>query len=880
MTWVPRLFSRSRIERELSEEILGHLNEKIDELVARGVAPEEALRQARREFGNVALVEQQAREVWAWRWADDLVSDVRFALRQLRKSPAFVAAAVLTLALGIGANTAVFSVVNAVVLRPLPFPQPGRLMSVSPRSDTGPAGGYEVSYPNFFDLRDENSVFEHLVSYRSAKLSLTGFAEPVQLRAGIVSCDLFALLGVQPVVGRAFRPEDEDRDARTVIVSHALWKATLGGDAAIVGRTIELDREPYVVVGIAPDGFNFPVGGEQVQLWTTLALDARSATVQPVTRQRGARMLSVMGRLRDGVSLQQAQGQMDGIAASLVERYPNENRRWPRIHLRPALDDVAGGSRDPLFFLFGAVALVLLLACANLANLLLSRSAERTREFALRAAIGAARSRIVRQVIAESLTLASIGGVAGVILAGLLIRVAVPLAGTSIPRIEQASVDDPVLLFAVALTVVTTVLFSLAPAAGLIRGELHDSLKEGASANIHGSDRLGNALIVVQIALGLILLTGAGLLTAGFVHLTRRDPGFQPDRLLTFSVSLPDAQYPRRRQLDFYSELIARLGGLPGATSAALVMPLPLTGSSMTVGFNIADRPSAPYARPSSNMAIVSAGFFQTAGIQLLKGRVFTEKDDADSPPVLVVNRAFADRFFPGEDAVGKRIEPGATSDARGTRMREIVGVVGNARQSPMAARPEAIYYFPYPQLPWCCPSVVVRAAASPAPLEASARSVVSSMDRQLPVFDVRTAAQILSRAVTPAAFLTALLVCFATIGLVLASVGLYGVLSYGVVKRTREIGIRIALGASRSAVLAMVLRHAAALLAAGLIAGVAGSLAARRFIRALLIGVDAASPALLFGAMLVMVAAAWLAAYLPARRAASIDPTLALRTD
>jgi putative ABC transport system permease protein len=880
MTWIERVLSRRRIEAELSEEIRDHLDQRIEELVSRGVPLQDAVRQARREFGNVTLIEEQAREVWKWRWIEDLFSDVRFALRQLRKSPAFAATGALTLALGIGANTAVFSVVNAVMLRPLPFAAPDRLVSVWPRGDAGPAGPYDVSYPNFFDFRNENTVFDHLVSYRSAPISLTGSGEPVQLRGEIVSWDLFSLLKIQPTLGRGFQPDDEGPGARTVIVSHTLWKTRLGGAVGIIGRTINLDREPYLVVGVAPAGFNFPVGGEQVQVWMTLAIDGGFGTVQPVTQQRGARMLSVMGRLRDGLSIQQAGAQMDRIAASLAERYPDENRRYPGVFLQPALADVASLARGPLLFLLGAVGMVLLLACANLANLLLSRAAEREREFALRLAIGAARSRIVRQVMTEGLTLASMGGIGGVAMAALLVGLAVPLVGASIPRIEQTRVDGRVLVFALTVTVATSVLFSLAPAARLLRERLNDPLKEGAYGNVHGPDRLGSALVVVQIALGLMLLSGAGLLMAGFVHLTRQDPGFEPERLLTFSVGVPGSQYPRIRQLEFYTQLLERLANVPGARSAAVAMPLPLTGNSMTVRFDIAERPAPPSARPGSDIAIVSPGFFETAGIRLLQGRGFTDQDDSAGPPVLIVNRAFADKFFPGENAVGKRIKSGAVSDARGPQMREIVGIVGNARQSPLGPQPDPIYYFPYRQLPWCCPSLVVRAAASPDSLESSVRSVVSSIDRQLPLFEVRTGGQILSLGVTPVRFLTLLLVSFAAIGLLLTSIGLYGVLSYAVVKRTREIGIRIALGASRRAVLCMVLHQSAILVGAGLIIGVAGSIATRRLIGGMLFGVDAGNPLLLLNALSVMVGAAWLATYLPARRAASIDPLRALRSE
>jgi predicted permease len=880
MNWIQQFLWRRRMDRDLSEEIRQHLDEKVEDLVESGVAREEALRRARREFGNVTLIEEQGRDVWRWSWIEDFLLDVRFAFRQLRKSPAFATAGALTLALGIGANTAVFSVVNAVVLRPLPFAEPDRLVSVSPRGNSGPAGQYQVSYPNFLDFRHQNRVFDHLVSYRSTTFSLTGLGEPVELRGQIVSWDFLPLLGVQPILGRGFQPPDEDPGARTAIVSYTFWKTTLAGDPRAAGATISLNREPYLVVGVAPEGFNFPPGGEQVQIWTSLALDARSATVQPVTRQRGARMLSVLGRLRDGISIEQAQSQMDAVAASLVEQYPNQNRRYPGIYLQPGLEALVAPAREPLLFLFGAVGLLLLLACANMANLLLSRTAEREREFALRAAIGAARSRIIRQVIAESLTLSLLGSVGGVVLAAFLIHVAVPLAGTSIPRIDQAGVDRRVLLFALVLAAATCVLFSIAPAARLLRDQFQDPLKETGRAYIHGADRVRSALIVFQIALGLMLVSGAGLLTASYIHLAQRDPGFQPDRLLTFNLSLPEANYPQPRQLAFYGHLLEQLGSVPGATSAALAMPLPLTGSSMTVAFNIEQRPSPPHERPASNMAIVSPGFFQTAGIPLIQGRDFGEKDDADGPPVVIVNRAFAERFFPGESAVGKRIEPGATSDARGTRMREIVGVVGNARQSPLGSQADAIYYFPYQQLPWCCPSVVVRGAGSPEALESAARAVVSSMDKQLPLSAVRTGNRIFSLGIMAPRFLMLLLGSFAAIGLILAAVGLYGVFNYAVVKQTREIGVRIALGASRSRVLVMVLRRAMSLVATGIALGTAGSFAGSWLIRAMLHGVDPRNPVLLAAAISVTVATTLLATYLPARRAASVDPTLALRAE
>lgn len=879
MNWFERLFARSRIEQDLAEEIRGHLAERVEELVALGMGRADAARQAAREFGNVASIEQESREVWRWQRLEDFCDDVRFAFRQLRRSRAFATVSALTLAIGIGANTAVFSVVNAVMLRPLPFVEPENLVSVWPQGEAGPAGPYTVSYPNFFDMRDTNTVFEHLVSYRSASMSLSGEGEPVQLRAEIVSSDLMQMLGTQPVLGRGFLAEDEDPGARVVILSHALWSTKLGARPGIVGETVHLGEEPYRVIGVAPPGFNFPVGGPQVHVWTTLAVDSGASTVQPLTEQRGARSLSVMGRLRRGVSIEQATAHMDGIAAELATRYP-ENQRYQRMFLQPALEETAGGARAPLLLLLGAVGFLLLLACANVANLLLSRMAERGREFALRMAIGAARTRLARQMVAEGLVLASIGSFAGVMVAVAIVRIAVPLAAASLPRIEETTIDARALILALVLMFSTAVLFSAAPAMRLLRGGLNDPLKEGAHANSAGRARLGSVLVAVQIALGLVLLTGAGLVTSTLARLVSDDPGFQPERLLTFGLALPESRYPPASQLQLYDDLLERLATLADVRSAALARPLPRTGSSMRIGFDIDGQVTPPSSRASSDVAIVSPAFFETAGIPLLEGRGFTDRDDAAAEPVLIVNRAFAQRYFPGDTAIGKRIRSGAIADSRGPLWRTIVGIVGNASQSPGAARPEPIYYFPYRQLPWCCPAVVVRAAEAPELLEPSVRAVVSSIDRDLPLFDVRSGGQLAVGAVRSVSFAVLLMASFAGIGLILMSTGLYGVLSYDVLKRTREIGIRIALGARRDTVLALVARRATTAVAAGVIVGVAGSLAVTRLIGGLMPGTEGIGPSLVAAAAVVTLAAAVLAAYFPARRAAAIEPVRALRSD
>jgi putative ABC transport system permease protein len=880
MTWIRRLLSRRRLERELADEIRQHLEEKADELVEGGMPRAAALAVARREFGNVTLAEERGREVWRWALADDFVSDIRYGFRQLRKAPVFAVAGAFTLALGIGANTAVFSIVNSVILRPLPYGQPDRLVSVESRDVRGTPHPAALSYPTFFDFRKDNRAFEHLVSYYDDQITLSGSGEAVQLRGLIVSWDLFPLLGVRPLLGRGFLPHEEAPGERVVILSHGLWNTRFGGDPGIVGQTVSLDREPHTVIGVAPAGFHFPPGSDPVELWTTLARHARSATVQPMTEQRGARLLRAMARLRPGVTLEQAQARMDAVAAALARQYPDTNRSLPGTYVRPELEKLVGDTRKPLLVLLAAVGLVLLIACANVANLLLARTADREREFALRAAIGAGRGRMVRQLVTESLALALAGCAAGVLFAGAILTWVLPLAGNSIPRIQQAAIDGRVLGFSIGLAVCTSVLFSLAPVLRVARGEFSGPLKEGSRGATDRSDGLRSGLVVAQIALGLVLLSSAGLLAASFVHLMRRDLGFRPERLLAFSVSLANAEYPRPRQLEFHARLLEALDSLPDAVSAALAMPLPLTGSSMTVSFNIQERPAPPHERPSSDMAIVSPGYFRTIGVPLLQGREFTERDDDRAPPVLIVNRAFADKFFPGENALGKQIEPGATSDARGTRMREIVGVVGNAKQSPLRPEAEPIYYFPYRQLPWCCPPVVVRTAADPLRIEPAVRSVIASLDKQLPVYEVRTLESILSTGVAVPRFLLFLLGSFAVIALLLTAVGLYGVMAYSVARRTRELGVRIAMGASSREILGMVLKKAMLLVLVGIGIGLGGVLAAGRLVRGMLFVVGAGNPALPAAACCVVALTAALAAYLPARRAASTDPMQALRSE
>jgi putative ABC transport system permease protein len=808
-----------------------------------------------------------------------MLQDVKYGLRVLGKNPGFTAVAVLTLALGIGANTAIFSVVNTVLLKPLPYAEPDRLMRVESMDTRGAPVPNSLSYPDFFDFRARNHVFEHLVTSRDTNLTLTGVGTPVQVDGEMATWDLFPALGIQPKLGRGFLQSEEAAGTHVVVLSHTLWQGQFGGDRDIVGRTITLDRKPYTVVGVAPAGFAFPVNEPKIQLWTTIAEDREAPPGdQPMTEQRGAHMLTALGRLKRGVNLEPARADLDVIAQALAKQYPDTNTNFSRSSVRPELETLVGESRTPLLILLGAVGLVLLIACANIANLLLARTANREQEMAVRAAMGASRGRVVRQLLTESLLLAILGGAAGMLLAEYALGAVLPLGGQSIPRLAQAGIDGRVLGFSLLLTFLTTVFFGLTPALHASKVNLTSALKERSSVSTYKHDRLRGALVIAQVTLGLVLVTGAGLLMASFLRLERSDLGLKLDHLLTFSFSLPESQYNRDQQMTFYDQSLERMRALPGVTSAAGIWPLPLGGDNATVSFNIEERPAAMPKRPHARLAFATPGYFRTAGIPLLKGRYFNEHDDAKAPRVLIVNKAFADKFFPGEDVIGKRITPGAIGPGEKEILHEIIGVVGSAKLFAMDAEPQPIYYFPYKQLPWQPPVALLRAAVPPRTLESAVRKEMAALDPNVPVFQVRTMEELLSTQVTEPRFHTVLLGCFAGMALLLTMVGLYGVMAYSVTRRRREIGVRIALGASRSTVLSMILKQAVALLAAGLALGLAASLATDRLLVSMLFGVSSVNPAVLGLSGLLVALTGLFAAWLPARRAASVDPMVALR--
>ncbi len=809
-----------------------------------------------------------------------LLQDIRFGLRMLAKNPGFTTVAVATLALGIGANTAIFSVVNAVLLKPLPYAEPDRLVRVEGMRQRDTLVPSSLSFPDFFDFRSGNHVFEHLITGYDADMPLAGDGAPVQVDVEKATWDLFPALGIQPELGRGFLESEEVAGVHVVVLSQKLWQSRFGGDRNILGRTINLDRKAYTVVGIAPPGFTFPVDEPGIDLWTTIASDREAPPGDtPITEQRGAHLLTALGRLKPGVSIAQARADLDVIAENLARQYPDTNVNQPRASVRPALETLVGESRTPLLVLLGAVGMVLLIACANIANLLLARTSSREQEISVRAAMGASRVRVVRQLLTESLLLALLGGAAGAMLAEYALRGVLPLGGDSIPRLAQASIDGRVLGFSLLLTFCASVFFGLAPALHASRVDLASSLTERSRAGTQKHEVVRGALVVAQVTLGLVLVTGAGLLMASFLHLENSDLGLKPDHLLTFHFSLPDAQYTPPQQIALYDRMLERMRALPGVQSAAGIWPLPLGGNNATVGFNIEERPLPEGKRPSARMAFATPGYFSTAGIPLLKGRFFTDHDVMKSARVLIINKAFADKFFPGEDVIGKLITPGATGPGDSKEsVHEIVGVVGSAKLFALDTEPKPIYYFPYKQLTWTVPVMMLRTSVPPHSLEPSVRKEMSALDPMVPVYEIRTMEELLSTQVTAPRFQTVLLGAFAGIALVLTMVGLYGVMAYSVARRTREIGVRMALGADRRTVLSMVLARAMGLLAAGLVLGIAASLAADHLLQSMLFGVSAMNPLILVLSGLLVGVTGLLAAYLPARRAAALDPMVALR--
>lgn len=800
-----------------------------------------------------------------------MLNDFRYALRQLIKAPSFTIVAVLTLALGIGACTAIFSVVNVVLLRPLDYPNPDRIMVIR-ETQLPQFPEFSVAPPNYLDWEKQTKSYEYLAAYSSAALNLTGEGEPQRLVGVKATAHYFDVMGVKPVLGRMLLPEEDAQGKNHVVVlSHPFWQRVFGGARDIVGRAIQLNGEPYNVVGIAPPGFGL---ASKVDVWTPMAFKPE----ETANDARGGHYINVVGRLKPGVTVAQARAELTLIADQLAKQYPDPQKGWG-IFLMPMQDYLVRDVKPVLYTLLGAVGCVLLIACANLANLLLARATARHREISIRAALGAGRGRLVRQLLTESVVLAMCGGVTGILLARWGLDALLSLAPTSLPRITEIHLDSGVLGFSLALSVMTGLAFGIAPALLAARTDMNEALKQGTRGSTEGGirGRLRSALVVVEVVLALVLLGGAGLLARSFIQLAHVDPGFNPENATLLRLSLPQRKYAQpEQQTAFANALLERVKTLPGVQAVGLTHSMPLVGDYV-LSFNIEGRPAIdPSDLPSTNYYAVTPDYFRAMGIRLVRGRIFTPQDDAKAPRVVIVNETMARQFFPNEDPIGKRINITNGPDT----WREIVGIVGDIKQYGVDKATSAQSYEPFAQVPFTSLNVVIRTNGSPAAVLGSLRPAVYAVDKDQPVGTIRPLEEIMAESIARQRFAMLLLTVFSTVALVIAAVGIYGVMAYNVVQRTGEFGIRMALGAQQRDVLRLVLTQGGKLIGLGLVIGLVATLAASYAMRSILFNTSASDPVTLSAITVVLGAVAFVACFFPANRATKVNPIEALRTE
>jgi len=874
---------RRRQDEELDEELRSHLQMAIRDRVERGESLQQATDAARREFGNVLLVKETTRDMWGWVSIEQLWQDLVYAGRALRRTPGFTTAAVLTLALGIGANAAMFSVVYAVILRPLPFPDADRLMAINGLvvRDAGQVSpSASSSWPDYFDWRAKAQTFASLSAYHDTNFTVTGLGRSQHVPGAIVSAEFFATLGVAPSLGRAFRREEEHAGSNVIVVSDQFWRSQLGMSGDAVGRTMMVNGRSFTIIAVMPAGFRFPITFPPPELWTTIAEDAQVEEPgdTPMTAQRGAHFLQVIGRLKEGVRESAARAELETIASALAQQYPEDNA-GRSVRVVPELEAVVGSAKRPLLVLLAAVACVLLIACVNLANLMTARGTARQRELALRMALGASRYRVARLVLTESLVLAVAGAALGLVAGSWLVRLLVHLSPTNIRGLDEVSMDAAVLVFTAAIALACGLFVGVAPAMRVTRSQPRQDLSETRTTAGRSQRRLLNALIVVETALGVLLLAVATFLVRGFDRLTHTDPGFDPSHVVTLRVGLPDSRYTYLKKVAFFDELLPELARLPGIEAVSLVAPLPLGGSRFGVSFDLPGRTARSAAeRLSAEFAFVGPDYFRAMRIPLRRGREFTAADGDDAPRVVVINEAFAQQYFPGEEPLGKRIRPGLSTTEDETPWREVVGIAGNVKQQTLNERVKPLYFVPYAQGMITTPHIVLRSAGPPEAVPESARKLIAARDPELAVFDVRTMDEYFGRVVASPRFTTLLLMLFAVLGVALSAVGLYGVLAYTVVQRTHEFGVRFALGARPRDVVRGVMGGAFALVGSGLLVGVVASMALNRALARTLDFVQPVDAAAYPIVALVLLSVAAVAAYTPARRAARVDPVTTLR--
>jgi putative ABC transport system permease protein len=862
---------------ELDQDIRAHIEIETRDNIERGMTPDEAHYAALRKFGNVTRVQEEAREVWSLVWLEQMWQDVRYAARMLRKSPGFTAVAVLTLALGIGANTAIFSVVYAILLRPLPYADPGQLVVIfqSKPQEQVPFTG--INYVNFAECRAQSHAFAEMAANQAHQLTLTGVGEPSVLTTTVVTPEIFSLLQAQPLLGRTFLPEDGKRGAALVVIlSENLWRSQFGSDPSLVGRSISLDKRSFTVVGIMPASFHSLLLTAHEDIWIPLSQDPLFG---PWMSRLSGHWLRVIGRLKPGVSLAQAQAEMNTMSAALANEDPADNAGW-QIRVVPLQEDIVGKSRPALLVLLAAVGLVLLIACVNIANLLLSRASSRAREIALRIALGAGRKRIVRQLLTESTVLGLLGGIAGIVLAYWGVHALGSLLPADLPRVQTIRVDGWVLGFALLLSFVASFIFGLAPSVFAADSSLQRGLKESAghSGESGGQRSARGFLAATEIALATVLLVAAGLLMRSFTMLTSVNPGFNAEHVVKADISLPQFQYSTPQQWAAFSNaLLDRIQVEPGLRDAAMVVPLPLDEGNVNLAFQIVGNPPLPPGvSVTADFSSVSPDYFHLMEIPLLRGRVFGAQDSAAAPRVTVISETMARQFFPNQDPLGKQLIFGFPPD--GDAAREIVGVVGDVRDTSLSEMPGPMMYVPFAQAPFWGGQLVVRSTLGSSSVAASIRKVTHDIDKDLPVTDIATLPETLDASVAQPRFRTLLVGLFGLIALLLAAVGIFGVISYSVSRRSHEIGIRVALGATPANVLQLILGESAKLVLLGLALGVPAALALTRFLASLLFEVHPADPLTFIGVAALLSAVALIACYVPAKRAMRVDPMVALR--
>lgn len=865
---------KPRVEQQLTDEMSSYVELLTEKNMKEGMSKDEARRAALLKTGGVEQVKEQVREGRAGFLIESCMTDVRYAVRALLKKPGFTLTAVIALALGIGANTAIFSVINGVLLRSLDYADASRTVMVWERFVQQADHQNVVSPANFLDWQKSSRSFEKIAAVWDARLNFTGSGEPIEVQAQLVSASFFQVLGVQPLVGRWFT-KDEDRPggALVAVLSHKLWQDRFGGNKAVVGQQVTISGRSYTIVGVMPPGFHFI--DDQVQVWKPLALDPANDY-----RKNSGRFLRCVGRLAPGVTMQQAQSELNVIARQLEQQYPTYNSGWG-VSLVPIREQIVGDVRPILLVLLAAVAFVLLIACANVANLLLARAATRQREFALRAALGASRMRLTRQLLTESVLLALCGGVVGIALAYWGVELLKRFGPDNIPRLRDISIDPRVLLFTFGISLLTGIAFGLVPALQASRADVNDALKEASRGSTGSRGKLRSVFVVAEVSLALVLLIGAGLMIRSFMRLHAVKTGFETDRVLTMRVQLPGAKYKQDQQrLTFFQQAQERIAALPGVKAIGAINFLPLTGMASSTSFNIVGQPeAAPGHAPDTEVRVIAGAYFSAIGVPLIKGRVFEERDGPGSR-VLIINETMAKKYFPNEDPIGKRlaVEWAPPEEGKPKPIDEIIGVVGDTRETALERDPNPAIYWPLAREPYPFMTLIIRSAVDPMPLAVAVQKEIRAIDPEQPVADVRTLDAVVAKSIARPRFNTFLLAIFAAVALVLASVGLYGVMNYSAAQRTHEIGIRMALGASRGDIMRLVLGNGMLLTLTGVAIGLVASIALTRVMQSLLFGVTATDLVTFVGVSLVLAIVALVATFVPAQKATRVDPTVALR--